>query len=117
VVRANLKLRVSARTAVGEKPSMARLEPARPAALTLKNCLRFMSIDGPLHSSNLPGHDLTLPCTPRWHWLELEFVLVSIVLKRIRVQRATGSIAGLRLGALGKNNLVRAGSCCDATGD
>src|SRR5690349_20425849 len=54
VVRASLKLRVSARTAVGENPSMARLEPARPAALTLKNCLRFMSIDGPLHSFESP---------------------------------------------------------------
>src|SRR5882757_3224226 len=48
VVRASLKLRVSASIAVGQNPSAARLEPTRPAALALKNCLRFMSIACPL---------------------------------------------------------------------
>src|SRR5262245_36514364 len=44
VVRASLKLRVSASAAVGEKPIATRLEPTSPAPLTRKNCLRFMSI-------------------------------------------------------------------------
>jgi hypothetical protein len=44
VVRASLKLRVSASAAVGEKPIATRLEPTRPAPLTRKNCLRFMSM-------------------------------------------------------------------------
>jgi hypothetical protein len=46
VVRESLKLRVSARAAVGEKPSATRLEAARPAPLTRKNSLRFMSMAG-----------------------------------------------------------------------
>src|SRR6266853_4254253 len=48
VVRASLKLRVSASTAVGQNPNATRLDPARPAALALKNCLRFMSMACPL---------------------------------------------------------------------
>jgi hypothetical protein len=44
VVRASLKLRVSAIASVGEKPSAARLEPMSPALLTRKNCLRFISM-------------------------------------------------------------------------
>src|SRR5262252_10052021 len=49
VVRASLKLRVSANAAVGEKPSATRLDPTSPAPLTRKNCLRFMSIRYVLH--------------------------------------------------------------------
>src|SRR5258708_9486860 len=48
VVRASLKLRVSASTARGQNPSAARLEPTRPAALARQNCLRLMSIACPL---------------------------------------------------------------------
>src|SRR5262245_34804180 len=48
VVRASLKLRTCARTACGENPIIARLEPPSPAPQTLKNCLRFMSIGNPL---------------------------------------------------------------------
>src|SRR5262245_50026053 len=44
VVRASLKLRVSANAAVGENPIATRLDPTSPAPLTRKNCLRFMSI-------------------------------------------------------------------------
>src|SRR5262249_39374474 len=47
VVRASLKLRVSASTGCGENPSNARLDPPSPAAQALKNCRRFISI-GPL---------------------------------------------------------------------
>src|SRR5262245_29038910 len=44
VVRASLKLRVSASAAVGENPIATRLEPTSPAPLTRKKVLRFMSI-------------------------------------------------------------------------
>ena len=44
VVCESLKVRASASARVGEKPSATRLEPTRPAPLTLKNCRRFMSI-------------------------------------------------------------------------
>ena len=45
VVRASLKLRVSAKAAVGEKPNATRLDPTSPAPLTRKKCLRFMSMN------------------------------------------------------------------------
>src|SRR5262245_52888174 len=48
VVRASLNWRVSAKAAVGEKPSATRLEPTSPAPLARRNCLRFMSIRGSL---------------------------------------------------------------------
>src|SRR5262249_48834659 len=56
VVRASLKLRTCARTACGENPIIARLEPPSPAPQTLKNCLLFMSIEQPpLVSMHLPA--------------------------------------------------------------
>src|ERR1700745_1883382 len=84
VVRASLKWRVSASTSVGEKPSMARLEPARPAALTLKNCLRFMSMNGLLPLLEPPvGSTAALRGARALErtLLEMELVLVSITQK------------------------------------
>src|SRR5262249_39592526 len=60
VVRASLKLRTCARTACGENPIIARLEPASPAPQTLKNCLRLMSIWPPplvsIFRANMNAH-------------------------------------------------------------
>src|SRR5699024_1584069 len=44
VVRVSLYSRAAATASLGENPIAAKLEPTRPAALALKNCLRFISI-------------------------------------------------------------------------
>jgi len=65
IVRASLKLRVSANTGWGENPSNARLDPPRPAAQALKNCRRLTSMD--ITSKNLShvSHSTAGECIQR----------------------------------------------------
>src|SRR5262245_52706060 len=80
VVRASLKLRVSANAAVGEKPNATRLDPTSPAPLTRKNCLRFISIQIGPPPVRPASHDMKKrpgghaaprsygQFAPRWQW-------------------------------------------------